>query len=158
MDSHPQDGAARRPRWWVLLGLTLVAGGLGAGRAWADIQVHVMNCTSDSVEFQAFDSKDSVKQVAASTRKLSQSGESGSLHCAGEGKGYCQMVLAVLDKPVACSKTDGGAIGGSLQFNLDSGKWAVVTGYVAQKNSKGDLICKPVVQENLDSAPTSCGN
>ncbi|HZF10461.1 MAG TPA: hypothetical protein VFE33_16855 [Thermoanaerobaculia bacterium] len=152
MYSELQDRAVRRSRGWALVALTLVAGGLGASAAWGDIQVHVMNCTSDEVEAQAFDSKDSVKAVAASTKKFSQSGESGSLHCAGEGKGYCQMVLAVLDKPIACSKADSGAIGGSVQFNLDSGKWAVVTGYQTEKNSKGDLVCKPVVQLNLDSA------
>lgn len=155
MSLEPQVGAAARS-CWTLVALMLVAGSLGAGEAWGDIQVHVMNCTSDEIEVQSFDAKDAVEEVAASTKKLSQSGDSASLHCAGEGKGYCQMVLAVLDKPVACSKADSGAIGGSVQFHLDSDKWAVVTGYQTEKNSKGDLVCKPVVEENLDSAPSSC--
>lgn len=157
MYSEPQDGVARRSRWGALAALTLIAGGLGAGQAWGDIQVHVMNCTSDSVEVQTFDSKDSVKLVAASTKKLSQSGQSASLPCAGEGKGYCQVSIEVVDKPVVCSKTDSSnGVGGSVEFHLESGKWAVVTGFVAQKNGSGDLICKPVVEQNLDSAPSSC--
>ena len=150
MSLKPQDRAVRRSRWWALVAFTLVAG-LGTP-AWGDIQVHVMNCTSDEVEFQAFDSKDSVKVVAASTSKLSSSGQTSSLHCAGEGRGYCQMVLAILEKPVACANADSSdGIAGSSQFHLDSGKWAVVTGFEMESGN-----CKPVVELNLDSAPSSC--
>lgn len=152
MYSQPQDGAVRRSRWSALLALTLAAGGLSAGQAWGDIQVHVMNCTSNEIEFQAFDSKDSVEEVAASTKKLSDSGETASLHCAGEGRGYCQMVLAILEKPVACANADSSSgIAGSSQFHLDSDKWAVVTGYETEKNGS-DVKCKPVIELNLDSA------
>src|SRR5215813_1375268 len=115
----PMYGVARRSRWWMLVAFTFLAFSLAAREARADIQVHVMNCTpdSDDLEFQSFDSKDSVKEIAASTKKLHSKGESATLKCAGEGKGYCQMVLAILDKPVACANTSGGAIAGSLQFH-----------------------------------------
>jgi hypothetical protein len=152
MDSKPQNGVVRHSRWRALLAGMLVAGGLGAGEAWADIQVHVMNCTSDGdLTVQAFDSKDSVKAVAASTAHLNSSGDSSSLHCAGEGKGYCQMIIAITDKPIACAKAGGDGISGSVQFHLDSGKWAVVTGFEMSGDS-----CKPIYQVNLDSA--SCSN
>lgn len=152
MHSEPQDVVARRSRGWALVALTLVAGCLGAGEAWADIQVHVMNCTSDSIEAQSFDAKDSVKEVAYSTKTLKSSGESATLSCEGQGKGYCQMIIAVTDLPAACKAGDGSsAVSGSMQFNLQSGKWAVVTGFQQSGSS-----CKPVVEQNLDSAPSSC--
>lgn len=152
MGSKPQDGVARRSRGWALVALMLVAGGLGAGEAWADIQVHVMNCTTTAVEAQSYDAKDSVEVVAASTKKFSESksGESESLHCAGEGKGFCQMIIVTLTNPLGtvCDETDwSDGIGGSVQFHLQSGKWAVVTGFEASNNK-----CKPVVKYDLDSA------
>ena len=141
----------RRLRWWSTVVLTLVAGVLGTSEARADIQVHVMNCTDGYIEAQSFDAKDSVKEVAATTRKL-KSGESASLHCAGQGKGYCQMVIAVLQIPAeACDGVSGGATG-SVQFHLDSDKWAVVTGYEKHSQGKGVYNCKPVVAENQDSS------
>jgi hypothetical protein len=152
MYSEPQNVIARRSRGWALAVLTLVAGVLGASEAWADIQVHIMNCTSDPIEAQSFDAKDSVKEVAYSTKTLKSSGESATLSCAGQGEGFCQVTIAVTDLPLACKPGDGSsAITGSVQFHLDSGKWAVVTGYQQSGSS-----CKPVVQENLGSAPTSC--
>lgn len=152
MDSKVQETVARRSRGWALVALTLVAGGLGAGEAWADIQVHVMNCTSDPIEAQSYDAKDSVKAVAYTTKTLKSSGESATLSCAGQGKGFCQMIIAVTDLPLACKSGDGGSLAsGHVGFNLDSGKWAVVTGY-QQSGSN----CKPIVKENLASAPSSC--
>lgn len=142
-----------RSHWWPKLAFTLVVCALVAGQARADIQVHVMNCTEGYIEAQSFDAKDSVKEVAATTRKL-KAGESASLHCAGEGKGYCQMVIAVLTIPAeACDGVSGGATG-SVQFHLDSDKWAVVTGYEKHKESGTNSIynCKPVVAENQDSS------
>jgi hypothetical protein len=152
MNPESQTVAAWRSPWILVL-LAFGAVGFGAAEVRADIQVHVKNCTSNEIEFQAYDSKDSVKAVAASTKKLSSSGDTASLHCAGEGKGYCQMELAILEKPVACSKV-GGSIAGSLSFHLDSDKWAVVTGYQQSQDSKGDWSCTPTVEENLDSAPS----
>jgi hypothetical protein len=134
--------------------LTLVAVGLGAGDAWADIHVHVMNCTTDAIEAMAFDAKDSVRAVAASKKNfpINNSGETASLSCAGEGKGYCQMQIGVTDLPLACNSGDGNPLySGHVGFHLDSGKWAVVTGFVQDGNN-----CKPVVEQNLDSAPSSC--
>lgn len=151
MMAKSQTAAARRSPW-IPVALALFLGGLGAGEARADIQVHVKNCTSNEIEFQAYDSKDSVKAVAASTKKLSSSGETASLHCAGEGKGYCQMELAITERPVACAKV-GGSIAGSASFHLDSGDWAVVTGYQQSQDSKGNWSCKPLLQENLDAEP-----
>jgi hypothetical protein len=148
MYPKPREGAARRSRWSTLTVLSLVAG-LGAGPAWADIQVHVMNCTSQTIQAQAYDSKDSVKVLPASATSFSHSGDSGSLHCAGEGRGYCQMSLSDLNPPAECNIKD-------VDFHLDSGKWAIVTNFVKQKNSNGDTTCSLVVEQNLDSAPTSC--
>lgn len=157
MYAEPQSGVARRSRWWLLVALMVAAAGLGAREARADIQVHVMNCTpdSDDLEFQSYDAKDSVKVVAADTKKVNSKGASATLKCAGEGKGYCQMVLAILDKPIPCANTDSsGGIAGSLQFNLDSGKWVVVTGFTVETKGSSKL-CKPVVQLNLDSGSCS---
>jgi hypothetical protein len=147
MYPKPREGAARCSRWSTLTVLSLVAG-LGAGPAWADIQVHVMNCISQTLQAQAYDSKDSVKLLPASATSFSQSG-SGSLHCGGEGKGFCQMSLSILNPPAECNIK-------AVDFHLDSGKWAVATNFVKQKNSNGDTICSLVVEQNLDSAPTSC--
>lgn len=152
MHAEPQNAVARRLRW-PIFALTLIAAGLGAGEARADIQVHVMNCTEGYIEAQSFDAKDSVKEVAATTRKL-KAGESASLHCAGEGKGYCQMVIAVLSFPAdVCDGVSGGATG-SVQFHLDSDRWAVVTGYEKhlESGTNAEYNCKPVVEENQDSS------
>jgi hypothetical protein len=40
------------------------------------------------------------------------------------------------------------------QPGVDSDKWVVVTGFETEKKDNGDKICKPVVQLNLDSAPS----
>jgi hypothetical protein len=144
-----KNGAHRHSRGWALAALTLVAGGLGAGQAWADIQVHVMNCTTDAVEALAFDAKDSVRAVASSKKDfpINKSGESATLSCAGEGKGYCQMQIGVTDLPLACKSGDGNSFSsGHVGFHLDSGKWAVVTGFTQDGNN-----CQPVVKQNLDS-------
>jgi hypothetical protein len=149
-----QNEVGRRSRGWGLVALTLVVGGLGAGQAWADIQVHVMNCTTDAVEAMAFDAKDSVRAVASSKKDfpINKSGESATLSCAGEGKGYCQMQIGVTDLPLACKSGDGNSLSsGHVGFHLDSGKWAVVTGFKQDGNN-----CQPVVTQNLDSAPASC--
>jgi len=144
-----QNGAHRRSRGWALVALTLAAGGLGASQAWADIQVHVMNCTTDALNVMAFDAKDSVRAVASSEKNfpINNSGESATLSCAGEGKGYCQMQIAVTDLPLACKSGDGSSLAsGKVGFHLDSGKWAVVTGFTQDGNN-----CQPVVKQNLDS-------
>ena len=154
MYSKSQDGVARRLRWWALVAVMLVVGGLDAGEAWADIQVHVMNCTEDTVEAEAFDSKDSVRAVSASKKTFPsfKQGESATLHCAGEGKGYCQMQIGPLDLPLSCKSGDGNSFSaGHIGFHLESDKWAVVTGFVNDGSN-----CKPVVEQNLDSAPSSC--
>lgn len=48
--------------------------------------------------------------------------------------------------------------GWSVSFNLDSGKWALVTGYklVDTDGNGSNSKCAPVVEENLDAAPSSC--
>lgn len=144
-------------RWLAPAAFALLAAG-SAVAARADIYVHVMNCTTGTLEAQAFDAKDSVKAVGASEEKFSsgQAGESKQLHCAGEGKGFCQMIILVESPPASapCKTSDVGHV----SFNLDSGKWAVVTGYkeVDTGGNGSNAKCAPVVEENLDSAPTSC--
>lgn len=149
MSLDPQRRRIRRSRWFVPAAFVLLAGTWGAGAARADIYVHVMNCTDDSVEAEAFDAKDSVKAVTASTAKFSfgNPGESKQLHCAGEGKGYCQMSIGNSDLADGCT---GGEDIGHVNFNLDSGKWAVITGFKSE-----DSKCKPIVEYNLDSASCS---
>jgi hypothetical protein len=151
MYSEPQDGAVRRSRRWALVAALLVAGVLGTGEAWADIKVHVMNCASSgNVKADAYDANDGTMMVAASSAKFAP-GESASLYCAGEGEGYCRLVIETTSTPEAC----GSASGGFARFHLDSGKWAVVTGFETVK-SDSSTVCNPVVEQNLDSAPTSC--
>lgn len=126
-------------RWSVPAALVFLAAIGGAGAARADIYVHVLSCTAQYFEAEAYDAKDSVKAVPASTSQIRGVGQTGSLHCAGEGEGYCQMTLTVGD-------TEGG---GTIGFKLDSGKWAVAT--------FNESTEKFSVQENLDSEP-SCSN
>jgi len=145
MCSEPQDGAVRRSRAWVLVASILVVGGLGAGEARGDIQVHVMNCAmSSTVGADAYDSKDSVKMVPASSTTVS-TGNNASLHCAGEGQGYCQMTLSFKGSPERCY----GSPPNSTSFHLDSGKWAVVKGFEITSS------CYTVIQQ-FDSQPASC--
>jgi len=155
MTPDPRRHAARRPRWLATAAVTLLAVGWGTPAARADIYVHVMNCTVDNLYVEAFDPKDSAELVAASHEQFAanDSGEGKQLHCAGEGDGYCKMVVQILDSPSSCSGTTSNI---SLDFNLDSGKWAVVTGFAAIKDSNGWERCQAVVEKDLDSAPSSC--
>src|SRR5262245_40511265 len=109
-----------------------------------------MNCSKIDIEVHAFDANDSMKVVAASSSKLSP-GESGQLHCAGEGEGYCQMVLLAKGTPSNCNANQTVP---SAKFHLDSGKWAVLTGYTVDPADND--ACMPDVERNLDSAPSSC--
>lgn len=143
MYSETYDRAVRRSRWWALVASMLVAGGLGTGAAWGDIQVHVMNCAQGTVKVAAYDSKDSVKITPASSKNFSE-GESGSLHCAGEGKGYCQMVFS----PTANEDRCYSATHEDTNMHIDSGKWAVVKGFYAATS------CHPIV-EQVDSPPST---
>jgi len=107
--------------------------------------VHVMNCVdSTTVKADAFDAKDTVYAVAASSKDVS-TGDNQQLHCAGEGKGYCQVFIKFKGSPETCGSTatDSGA------FNVDSGKWAVVQGVTVTGS------CYPAVVV-VDSQPTSC--
>lgn len=153
MNLYPHRCRMRRTRWLAPAAFLMMAWGSGIGAARADIYVHVMNCTEAALEAQAFDAKDSVKAVGASEAKFStyNPGETQKLHCAGEGKGYCQMVvLAENVPPSGCGDI---TQGGHVDFHLDSDKWAVVTGF---KQSDDGKTCTPVVEENLDAAPSSC--
>jgi hypothetical protein len=148
MDLQAQAGPASRSRGWAVVAWTLAVGLLGAGKAWADIQVHVMNCTNTSITVETFDAKDSNQSIAYSKKTLKNKGDTATLSCEGQGKGYCHTNIEM--GPELCQ---GSLIvsGGYVEFNLDSGKWAVVTG--------GKLVqqaCTPVVEENLVSAPSSC--
>jgi hypothetical protein len=117
--------------------LVLLASLWGAGAARADIYVHILSCTDQAFEAEAFDAKDTVKAVPASTTKFhGVVGQTESLHCAGEGEGYCQMTLTTGD-------TEGG---GKIGFKLNSGKWAVARFSFSEN--------KFSVQENLDSQPS----
>lgn len=145
MCSEPQDGAVRHSRLWVLVASILVVGGLGAGEARGDIQVHVMNCaSSSSVDFEVYDAKDSVKMVPASSKTLS-TGESDSLHCAGEGKGYCESTIEFKGSPERCY----GSAPNSAGLHIDSGTWAVVSGFEIT------MYCYPIIK-TYDSQPASC--
>jgi len=145
MCSEPKSGAVRRSRVWVLVAVILVVGGLGAGEARGDIQVHVMNCASSStVTAEAFDAKDSVKLTPASSKDLS-TGENGTLHCAGEGEGYCEMTISWKGKPERCYSSPTSSTG----LKLDSDKWAVIKGFEIVST------CQPAV-EQYDSQPKSC--
>jgi len=145
MCSELQGGAVRSSRLWVLVASILVVGGLGAGEARGDIQVHVMNCaSSSSVQFDVYDAKDSVKAVPASSKTVS-TGDSDSLHCAGEGKGYCESTITFKGSPERCYGTSPGSTG----LHIDSGKWAVVKGFEIT------MSCYPIVQQ-YDSQPASC--
>lgn len=114
----------------------------GAG---GEIPVHVMNCASSStVEADAYDANDSVEGVAASSKSVS-TGESDSLHCSGEGKGYCKMSVWFKGSPEGCY----GTAPSSRELNLDWGRWAIVKGFEVTS------YCYPII-EQLDSQPASC--
>lgn len=145
MDSESQDGAVRSSRRWVLVASILLVGGLAAGEARGDIYVHVMNCASDStVKADAYDAKDTVRVTPASSKNVS-TGNNEQLHCAGQGKGYCQMQFKFTGNPVRCysSATE------ELGVHVDSGKWAVIKGFQIV------TYCQPEV-EVLDSQPKDC--
>jgi hypothetical protein len=119
--------------------------GLGAGGGSGEIPVYVMNCASSStVEADAYDSRDSVEGVAASSKSVS-TGESASLHCAGDGKGYCKMAMWFKGSPAQCY----GSSPSSTELTLDWGRWAVVTGFEVAAS------CHPII-EQLSSQPASC--
>jgi len=154
MKLDSQCRAARRSRWLAAAASTLLAG-WGAAAARADIYVHVVNCTGGSMKAQAFDAKDSVKAVGASEKSFSYGdpGESQQLHCAGEGKGYCQMEILVESPPAEGSGCGTTYTGGSASFNLDSDKYALVTGYklVDTGGNGSNAKCAPVVSNDQDS-------
>jgi hypothetical protein len=119
--------------------------GLGAGGGHGTIPVHVMNCASSStVEVNAYDATDLVEMAAASS-KIVSTGESDSLHCAGEGMGYCKMTMSFQDSPDRCYGTSPSSTG----FNLDVGKWAIVKGFEIT------TYCRPII-EQIGSQPASC--
>ena len=155
MDLDSQRRSARTRRL-APAALLLLAGTWGAGAARADIYVHVVNCTGGSMKAQAFDAKDSVKAVGASEKSFSYGnpGESQQLHCAGEGKGYCQMEILVESPPDEGSGCGTTYTGGSASFNLDSDKYALVTGYklVDTGGNGSNAKCAPVVSNDQDSA------
>jgi hypothetical protein len=152
MDLQAQGGPASRSRALALAAWTLAAGLLGAGTARADIEVHVMNCSGTSIGVETYDAKDHQQSIPYSKTTV-QSKATATLKCEGQGKGYCHTYIAMSPDQCAGSVTSGSAVisGGDLEFNLDSGKWAVVTGGEIVKGS-----CTPVVQENLASAPAKC--
>ncbi|HET9766897.1 MAG TPA: hypothetical protein VFS60_08615 [Thermoanaerobaculia bacterium] len=142
-------GRSARYRRLAPAALVLMAGAWGAGAARADIHVHVMNCTDDSVHAWAYDAEDSVKALPASSTEFhfGEPGASAELHCAGEGKGYCEMTIGNSDLATSCT---GGEDIGSVGFHLDSGKWAVITGFKSENNK-----CTPIVEQNLDAGSCS---
>jgi hypothetical protein len=145
MNRDPQRGRARRARGLVLAACVLAAGGWGVAPAWADIYVHVVNCTEYGVNVEAYDAKDSVEVVAASTASLPSGdpGKSEQLHCAGEGKGFCKVAITLSVPSSECEEKP------AAGFHLDSGTWAVVKGYT---ETDGD--CALTYEEDLDSAPS----
>jgi len=137
----------RHSRSWMLVASIVLAGGLAAGKARADIYVHVMNCADMStVKVNAYDAKDGVRTTPASSGEIS-TGNNEQFHCAGEGKGYCQMQFKFTGNPDWCYSNSPDWLG----KHVDSGKWAVITGFYNQTEE----TCDPAV-EVLDSQPTSC--
>lgn len=133
----------RSSRRWVLVGSMLFAGGLIAGQAVADITINIQNCAQASIKFDAYDSKDSVRAVAASSKTLG-SGETGTLHCAGEGKGYCQVQFTPANNQDRCYGSSPGTVG----KHIDAGKWGQVQGLTVTES------CWPIVAQT-DSAASS---
>jgi hypothetical protein len=72
-------------------------------------------------------------------------GNNEQLHCAGEGKGYCQMQFKFTGNPERCY----GSATEELGKHVDSGKWAVIKGFQIV------TYCQPEV-EVLDSQPKDC--
>lgn len=121
--------------------------GLGPHGASGEIPVYVMNCAASStVEADAYDAKDLVEGVAASSNSIS-TGEIASLHCVGEGRGHCKMTMWFEGSPGQCYGTSQS----STELDLDWGRWAVVTGFEVTS------YCHPII-EQFDSQPASCGD
>ena len=142
MNLDPQRRGGRRSRRFAWA-FVLLAGMWGAAAARADISVHVMNCTEYEVIASAYDAKDSVRVTPASQVTIDVEGEGKSLHCAGEGEGYCQMAVSI-NLRGQCAGIGGT---GDFTFHLESGKWAVVT-------ASGESSCELGVEKNLDSTPS----
>jgi hypothetical protein len=141
----------RHSRSSVLVASLLLAGGLAAAKARADIYVHVMNCVdSTTVKAAAYDAKDAVRTTPASEKEIS-TGNNEQLHCAGEGEGYCQMQFKFEGTPDRCygDATDWGG------KHIDSGKWAVVKGLTLDDSYGPNGRCTPTV-EQYDSQPKNC--
>ncbi|HEV7428484.1 MAG TPA: hypothetical protein VGQ46_19165 [Thermoanaerobaculia bacterium] len=143
MDSNPRNSVVRRSRRPALVASILVAGVLVAGQAWADITVNIMNCAQATMKVDAYDSKDSVRVTPASSKTL-KSGESGTLHCAGEGKGYCQVQFTPANNQDRCY----GSSPGTKGEHVDSGKWGLVKGVEVT------MSCWPIITQ-VDTAPSS---
>jgi hypothetical protein len=144
MFAKPQDRVVSRSRRWPLAASILAAAGaLGATQARADIQINVMNCAQATMKVDAYDSKDTVRVTPASSNSFSQ-GSSGTLHCAGEGKGYCQTQITPANNQDRCYSSPPGTKG----IHIDSGKWLVIEGVEVT------MSCWPIY-EQVDSPPSA---
>jgi hypothetical protein len=143
MDSDSQTRVVRRSHRSALVASMFVVGGLVAGQAWADITINIMNCAQATMKVDAYDAKDGVRITPASSKQF-KSGESGTLHCAGEGKGYCQVQFTPANNQDRCYSTPPGTKG----EHVDSGKWGLVKGVEVT------MSCWPIITQ-VDTAPSS---
>jgi hypothetical protein len=150
MELDSRRSFAQRRRRLTLAAMVLLAGVLAAGEAAADIQIHFMNCTTARMSVSAFDAKDAVEAFAASSKDFSADdvGASFSLHCAGQGRGYCKVQIAPYDNPCGDEYDDE-----TIEIKVESDHWAVVTSF-KKGSDTGGLTCKAVVADAGSSTPS----
>ena len=101
MTTTTERSAARlRPGSFLLAAalpasLTLAVAALCPSAARAEIEVHVVNCTTAGLHAEAFNGKDASQTIPASSKEFHEGnpGEAHLLRCEGKGKGYCKLEL-----------------------------------------------------------------
>lgn len=96
-------------------GLLLAFGVLAATPAAAEIEVHVLNCTTGEGMISSYDAKDQTRAVPFQTKRMG-SLEGHQMRCHGQGKGHCAIKV--------CSNTASYVKGSTscVTQNVDSGK------------------------------------
>lgn len=137
--------------------LGVLALGLFAAEARAEIEVHLVNCTRVGLDARAFDAKDSAMTVPASEKKFDEDapGQAHLLRCHGQGKGLCKLRIkgrgdsAVRAEQCPSSAQEGWSLG---EFKLEKDHHLFIVGFQLDPDVSG--YCRPSLIENASA--TAC--